>query len=99
MEGVVFMKILNKRTVEERYVSDYICNKCEKSLAANFSGYEYNGISADNCGGYNSKIGDMIDYEFSLCEDCLIELFRMFKISPFYKESKEFWENWLNNAI
>lgn len=36
-------------------------------------------VEVNICSGYGFKLGDMNEYKFSLCEDCLIEMFKTFK--------------------
>lgn len=74
--------IQNIKTV---VTEDIICNKCEASLKDKFDGFNnYEGlVEASFIGGYYSKIGDSLECQFSLCEDCLIELFKTFKIEPY----------------
>ncbi len=73
-----------KRIINKVIVDDIICNKCGNSLKdrcdMNYEGLVE--ISFD--GGYASKIGDMTRVTFSMCEDCLIEMFEGFAIEPHY---------------
>jgi hypothetical protein len=44
---------------------------------------DYEGlIEVKIIGGYYSKIGDLNQVEFSICEDCLLEIFKTFKYTP-----------------
>lgn len=62
---------------------DIICNKCGNSLRDE-SDTDYEGLpKVYLCGGYGSKIGDGVELEFSLCEDCIIELIKTFKHPPY----------------
>jgi hypothetical protein len=75
------------RTVEVEVIDDVVCNKCGGSCYAGDFGVgekAFEGlIEAEVNGGYYSKrLGDMNKYVFSLCEDCVVELFRSFKINP-----------------
>jgi hypothetical protein len=46
-----------------------------------FDGMNYEGlIGAVVQGGFKAKLGDSVRYEFDLCETCLDELFKTFKI-------------------
>jgi hypothetical protein len=77
----------------QRYVDetkDIICNKCgnscrtdggdDKTAYPAFDGL----IEVKATGGYWSKIiGDMNCYKFSLCESCLVEYAKTFKIDAF----------------
>jgi hypothetical protein len=74
------------------YDAEILCNKCGKTTKKFDShrdfkdhcvGY-YGLINADVSGGYWScdEIGDLNTYRFSLCEDCLVELFKTFTIPP-----------------
>jgi len=70
------------KSITEDVVEDIICNKCGKSLKDSCD-MNYEGLTeARICGGYASKIGDMLELSFSLCEKCLIELFKTFVIKP-----------------
>ena len=70
------------RTVEESVTDDILCNQCgESCLDSNQMNYE-GLIELTVQGGYASKLGDMVPYTFSLCEDCLKKLFDGFKIPP-----------------
>lgn len=53
----------------------------------------YEGLFAEGGGGYASKIGDCTKWDFCLCEDCLLELFKTFKI-PVTMKSTFFGEGW-----
>jgi hypothetical protein len=68
------------KVVEE--IIDVTCNMCGNtcidSQGANYEGL----IDARIQGGFDSKLGDGIEYGFSLCEDCLSELFKKFKHPP-----------------
>lgn len=74
---------------KEKIVKDIVCNKCSKSLKDRMD-MNYEGITnVSGVGGYASKIGDGVEYSFSLCEDCLLDLFlNHFEISP-YEDSDE----------
>lgn len=70
---------------EIEVLDDVLCNQCGNSCKVNISTiselFNFEGI-IELCtrGGYNSKIGDGVEYSFSICEDCLIVLFKTFKI-------------------
>ena len=72
-------------------IDDIICNKCARSCRGicpgGFDGLIERHISC----GYGSKFGDGVEFEFSLCEDCLEELFKLFKIDPEYINWHEQW--------
>jgi hypothetical protein len=70
-----------QKTVE--VTDDIICNKCGESCEVS-EGYGYEGlIGARVDGGYGSKhLGDLERYEFDICEKCLVEWFKTFKINP-----------------
>ena len=73
------MKIMKTITKEVEEVDDIFCNKCGESLwhHYNFCGLESTYIQ----GCYGSPIlDDGSAYKFSLCEACLDELFKTFKI-------------------
>jgi hypothetical protein len=67
-------------------VDDIICNKCAESCRTgdNDDGSFDGLIEVEACGSYWSKtIGDMNRYKFSLCEKCLVEFAKTFKIDSF----------------
>lgn len=75
------MVIKEKRIslVEEERVVDFICNSCGGSC-------DGEGINEHELrGGYGSKLGDSVSYRFSICEGCIEERFRAFKIPPSIK--------------
>jgi hypothetical protein len=67
------IKRIEKREVEE--VTSILCNKCGKEIQRydNYCTVKYSG-------GYGSKIGDGAYLEFDLCDDCLIDIKKDFKI-------------------
>ena len=77
------MKVLKKvtKTVETEEIKDILCNNCGESCFR-----EYNAlglIETEVCGGYYSvELEDMKTYTFSICEKCLVELFKQFNIKP-----------------
>jgi hypothetical protein len=70
------------KTVEETVTDDILCNQCGGSCLdrcqMNYEGL----IEVTVQGGYAAKLGDLVPYTFSLCEDCLKKLFEGFKIPP-----------------
>jgi ssDNA-binding Zn-finger/Zn-ribbon topoisomerase 1 len=83
-------KAARKKAIRENK-AEVICNKCGKSMRVEDGikdtdhswGY-YGLVDAEFSGGYMSinrdGIGDGGIYTFSLCESCLAELFKTFKI-------------------
>jgi len=73
-----------KREIEEEIVDDILCNKCGKTCSTSPGcPWSYDGLlEAHISGGYGSKIGDGDECDFSLCESCLLELFKTFTIKP-----------------
>lgn len=70
------------KEIEVITTEDILCNKCGNSCMDK-SGYNYEGIiEYEMRGGYGSKLGDMVGFRFSLCETCLEELFKTFKLNP-----------------
>jgi uncharacterized protein with PQ loop repeat len=90
-------KRITKEIVED-VVEDIICNKCGCSLKdecnLNFEGL----VEADIIGGYCSKLGDMTRIRFSLCENCLIEMFKTFKHDPYVPDYEEEFNDESNNS-
>lgn len=80
-------KVSKKITVEETL--DVLCNKCGKTCSGlkryhnakdthmGFSGL----VETEVHGGYDSQfVGDMISWKFSICEECLKDIVKTFKI-------------------
>lgn len=78
------MKITELITQTVEITENILCNRCNQSLKAKCGGYEGLLSSQVFC-GYDSKLGDMNEYRFDLCEDCLIWLFATFKHDPLYR--------------
>lgn len=70
---------LETETVEREVVTDIICNKCGNSCK-NEDDNCFGLIETQVQGGYAAKLGDMVTWTFSICEDCLKELFDSFKV-------------------
>ncbi len=74
------------KTVVEAALEDVICNKCGGSCKS-FMGSYYGLIEAQVSGGYESShLGDETEWRFSMCEMCLYQLFKTFKIDPLVDE-------------
>ena len=75
-----------KTTKEVEEISDIICNRCGKScMSGKNDGIDdgYGLIETTVCGGYwSTYLYDDVRYTFSLCEECLRELFDNFIIPP-----------------
>src|SRR5690606_6519649 len=78
-------------------IDPILCNKCGNSLVAGKNPYDdFQGlIDANFIGGYNSKKWDLTRVSFSLCEECLEELFASFKI-PHKEEEYMAAHNYIN---
>lgn len=78
------MKKIKKVQREVEIVDDVICNKCGKSCRPSDEVPDFYGlIEASFSTGYESKaLPDGMSYTFSLCEECLAELFDSFQIEP-----------------
>ena len=68
--------------IKKEMIEDIICNGCGNSLKDD-DVQDFHGLQ-DACvhGGYGAKLGDGVSYHFSLCEDCLNDMFNKFKIPP-----------------
>lgn len=84
------MKTTKKVVVEVEETEDIICNKCGESCNVvpkdlNSSMKEFNGIiEYEVSGGYfGTAIADGDGYRFSVCEKCLVEFMKSFKIDPY----------------
>jgi len=77
------MKIVKTEKIEIEIVDDILCDKCGESCKLRDSS-EFGGlIEARVCGGYYSThLEDGEDFNFSICEKCLFEMFKDFKINP-----------------
>ena len=76
-------KSLKKERKEVEVVDDVICNKCGCSMKISESGSDefYGLVGAVVCGGYFSEeLEDGVKYSFDLCEKCLKEMFKEFKV-------------------
>jgi Fe-S-cluster containining protein len=81
------MKKMKTVIQEVEIIEDIICNKCGGSCCTKFDPIEntdfYGLIEASFSTGYFSQhLPDGFIYSFSLCEKCLAELFKSFKIEP-----------------
>ena len=77
---------MRKTHTETKHVvvlDDILCNQCGKSCKDK-DGWNYVGlIEAEVSGGFGSKVlGDMNQYTFSICEECLGTMFKSFAIAP-----------------
>ena len=80
------------KSVETIQTQDIICNKCGESCKIGNIGETgnqknldwdiYGGlIESEIFGGYySSKLDDQSKYTFSLCEHCLVKMFKNFKV-------------------
>lgn len=78
------MKVTKKIQQEIEVVNDVICNKCGQSCRPSEEVPDFYGlIETSVTTGYESPaLPDGMCYTFSLCEECLAELFSSFKIDP-----------------
>jgi hypothetical protein len=73
-------KIITQRV---EVIEDIRCNKCGESCGIGYGIFE-GLIEIEVSGGYGSNyIGDGNKYVFSLCEKCLVEFAKTFKIDAF----------------
>ncbi len=80
-------KITETREVE--IIEEVICNKCGEAIDE-YSSY----VGARMSCGYGSRIGDGVNISFDICEDCVIEIMKTFKIPPTQNNS-----GWLGGGI
>jgi len=68
------------KKIEVDAVQTYTCNNCAKDYPAElFTGIEEIGVT----GHWESVVlSDATRYWFSICEHCLIKMFKSFKIKP-----------------
>jgi hypothetical protein len=79
------MKIIKKIQQEVSIIDDIFCNKCGRSCRPEEKSCPdfYGLIEVSFTTGYESRaLPDGMSYCFSLCEECLAELFKSFKIDP-----------------
>lgn len=81
------MKKMKTVTQEVEIIEDIVCNRCGGSCRSKLDPIEntdfYGLIEASFSTGYFSQhLPDGFIYSFSLCEECLAELFKSFKIEP-----------------
>ena len=91
------MKVLKKVTKEIEELDDLICNKCGKTLKQIIGSdgtYNFCGLEEVRmvCGYGSLNDGDI--YQFSMCEQCVLELMETFTIPP-YKKEECFWGKYL----
>jgi len=71
-----------EKTAKVEVIDDIICNQCGCTLknphSPNFEGLVETVVE----GGYASKLGDLTRFVFSICEGCLIQMFKSFKHPP-----------------
>jgi hypothetical protein len=72
---------------EDEVTVDVLCNMCGRTcknvISKDGELFNWEGlIEASITGGYGSKLGDLTEYTFSLCEDCLGLLYKLFVIKP-----------------
>jgi hypothetical protein len=80
------MRVTKKIQQTVEVTDDILCNRCGKSLKTKLDPegeiYNFDGLT-EGCitGSYTSShLADMETYCFSLCEQCLVDIFKAFKI-------------------
>ena len=83
------MEVKETKTVEQEVITDILCNQCGESLMR-WSGGNENGIRALMTSGYDSPIIPDVDLmlTFAICEPCVIEIAKGFKI-PMFDETRD----------
>ena len=66
------MKTYKKKRITTQVLDKMTCDKCGIDISDPYIMPENH--TFDNCGGYNSKFGDMNYYTLDLCDDCWYEL-------------------------
>lgn len=69
------MKTYKEQTKTVVVIDTCVCNMCGESLQTD---YGPEGLVATIMGGYGSKLGDTVKYDFDICETCLNKLFKQF---------------------
>lgn len=70
-------------TIEKEITTDIICNNCGNSCKTSYDKMEsYEGLLEITVQGsyWTKKLSDCANYTFSLCENCLSEMFKNFKV-------------------
>lgn len=87
------MTKIKRENLANRDEAEIFCNKCGMSCrghVGNFNGL----IEARVAGAYDSThLGDGDMYKFSLCEQCLVKLFKTFKLTSHFITNYIFPEN------
>ncbi len=73
------MKTYKKEQQEVQVIDKAFCNACAEEIDCDWGNWYHGRYS----GGYDSIIGDMAEYAFDLCEECLAKLFKSFKIDAY----------------
>lgn len=79
------MRTIEVVKVDREVCTSITCNRCECVIERDDRIYE-NYFAGYYCGGYSSKMGDNTEYQFDLCEPCLILVFKDFSIPPSIEE-------------
>ena len=82
------MKLTKTVTLEVEVTDDVLCNYCGESLIG--EGGNQNGlVETEVHGGFDSTgLGDGDRFTFSICEKCLLELFKDFLIPPQFSSTR-----------
>lgn len=69
-----------KQEHEVEIIDDVVCNKCGDSCVEEETGDIYGLVEAEVTGGFwSTSLQDKTAYNFTLCEECLTDLFAEFK--------------------
>lgn len=94
------MQVTKVVQVEQEVVANVVCNKCGRDIAAMREGQHSYAAHVEYSAGYNSGDGicDGDMFQFDLCEGCLCELMKSFKVPPTYHNfisgEPEQWDGW-----
>lgn len=83
------MRTIKKITTTIEVTDKVICNKCEKDMLQREPWVETMGCCCDYIGGFYSTLGDMVEYRWDICEECMKEMFATFKIDPMVKYEED----------
>lgn len=90
------MQKIEKKLIVWDVVEFTACNKCGEDC------YGEGLPETKVTGGYNSSIlGDMSRYSFAICEECLWDIFQIFKIKPVDPtdtQALEEYDGWINGG-
>ncbi|AMQ66702.1 hypothetical protein FDG96_gp43 [Bacillus phage Mgbh1] len=71
-----------ERNVKQRELVGFTCNKCGKSVDLTEDDFAGNLFHSFKTSFHYGSAFDMETWEFDLCEDCLLDIVKTFKVEP-----------------